>query len=230
MTDAAEIQLTPLTSQELEAINFIEEYWHDRRQFPTEQEIRTVYKLPVENLFSHPTFITALEARGIPRPPTSVEGLPTGLTKLQVAAALKYMDIHDKRSLSAKLKEIGVTTIQWNGWMRGKRFRDFVIDGIGRDFEENVHEAQMGLRKAMEDGNPNAIKLYYELTKRYNSNEGQIGNLKVVLAQVIEAVQRHVTDPETLALISRDFEVILGGGGTAPLVIEERQPEIRELL
>lgn len=220
----------PLSSKELEAINFIEEYWHDRRQFPTEAEIKAVYKAPVDELFAHPTFIVALEARGIPRPPTSTQQLPTGLTQLQVAAALKYLDVEDKRTLATKLREIGVTTTQWYGWMKGARFRDFVVHNSNQDFEENLHEAQMGLRRAMENGNPNAIKLYYELTKRYNSNEGQIGNLKVVISQIIEAVQRHVRDPETLEAIAHDFEAILSGGGTAKLVIEERVPELKELL
>lgn len=222
--------LTPLTSNQLEVVNFIEEYWHSHRDFPTEKELTSIYEGPVEDLFRHPTFLAALEARGIRKPPQSTEDLPTGLSKLQLAAALKYLDIEDKRTLSTKLKEIGVTTTQWYGWMRGKRFREFVIDNTARDFEENLHEAQMGLRRAMERGETSAIKLYYELTKRYNSNEGQIGNLKVVLAQVIESVQRHVTDPETLALITNDFSNILSGGGTAPLVIEERTPEMRELI
>lgn len=223
-------ELVPLSSDEIEAINFIEQYWHDNRRFPTEAELEKAYGASVERFFAHPTVHAALEARGIPRPPGSKDELPKGLTKLQLAAALKFLDVEDKRSLATKLKEIGVTTSQWYGWMKGKRFRDFVTDNTTRDFEESLHEAQMGLRKAVSDGNPAAIKLYYELTNRYNSNDGQIGNLKVVISQIIEAVQRHVTDPETLELIASDFSMILGSGGTKPITIEERQPEIRELL
>lgn len=221
--------VTPLTSDQLEAVNLIEELWHRYRRLPTEKELAVAYSSPVEDLFSHPTFRLALEARGVPLPESRTD-LPTGLSKQQVAAALKYLDVEDKRSLATKLKEIGVTTGQWYAWMKTKKFQEFVLDNSTRDFEENLHEAQMGLRKAMETGNPAAIKLYYELTKRYNSNEGEIGNLKVVISQIIEAVQRHVTDPETLQLISNDFAAILGGGGNAPIAIQERTPEIRELM
>jgi hypothetical protein len=114
--------------------------------------------------------------------------------------------------------------------MKQKRFKEFVLDASSEDFETNLHEAQMGLRQAMDRGEVAAIKFYYELTKRYNSNEGAIGNIKVVLAQIIEAVQRHVTDPETLEAIRRDFDVILGSGGTKPIQIIEHQPEIKELI
>jgi hypothetical protein len=221
--------LTPLTSEELNAVDFCEEHWHRYRRFPTKQELGQFYKAPVDSFLSHPTVRFSLENRGI-TVPAEESDLPTGLSKIQVAAALKFLDVEDKRSLSTKLKEIGVTTAQWYGWMKSKRFKDFVIDNSASDFEDALHEAQMGLRRSMERGETQAIKLYYELTKRYNSNEGQIGNLRVVLAQIIETVQRHVTDAETLKLIANDFEAILGGGGVKPLAIEERTPDIKELL
>lgn len=222
-------ELVPLTSEELEAVDFCEEYWHQYRRFPTKQEIAKVYEPPVENLLNHPTVRLSLERRGL-TVPAEESDLPTGLSKLQVIAALKYLDMEDKRSLSTKLKEVGVTTTQWYGWMKSQRFKNFVLDNSAVDFEEALHEAQQGLRRAMERGETTAIKFYYELTKRYNSNEGEIGNLKVVIAQILEAVQRHVTDPETMQLIANDFGMILGGGGMKPIAIQERTPEIRELL
>lgn len=229
MTDAA---LQPLTSDELDMVAYFEEHWLRYHRLPEHNDIKNRYPGPVEDLLRNPTFQLSLTNRGIALPSLTAgePQLPTGFSREQLAAISRFLDIEDKRQLSTKLKEVGVTTTQWYGWMKSKKFKDFVLNASTEDFEENLHEAQMGLRRAMDRGEVAAIKFYYELTKRYNSNEGAIGNLKVVIAQIIETVQRHVTDPETLASISRDFEAILGSGGTKPVQIIEHQPEIKELL
>lgn len=230
MTELAAQNLQPLTSEQLDMVAYFEEHWFRYHALPLEQDIKARYSASVEDLLKNPTFQLSLQNRGIPLPSGEGNSLPTGFSREQIAAITRFLDIHDKRSLQTKLKEIGVTTTQWNGWMRSKKFKDYVLDASTEDFETNLHEAQLGLRQAMDRGEVAAIKFYYELTKRYNANEGNIGNLKVVLAQIIETVQRHVTDPETLEAISRDFEVILGAGGTKPIQIIEHQPEMKELL
>lgn len=224
--------LQPLTSEELDMVAYFEEHWLRYHKLPELNDVKRRYPLPVDDLFKNPTFQLSLSNRGIPLPTPQGGSNPldTGLSREQIAAIQKFLDIEDRRTLQTKLKEIGVTTTQWYGWMKQKRFKEFVLDASTEDFEENIHEAQMGLRRAMDRGETAAIKFYYELTKRYNSSEGAIGNLKVVIAQIIEAVQRHVTDPETLVAISRDFEAILGSGGTKPIAIIEHQPEIKELI
>lgn len=230
-------ELMPLTSEELDMVAYFEEHWLRYHRLPELNDVKRRYTvdgkpLPVEDLLKNPTFQLSLSNRGIPLPTPQGGSNPldTGLSREQIAAIQKFLDIEDRRTLQTKLKEVGVTTTQWYGWMKQKRFKEFVLDASTEDFEENIHEAQMGLRRAMDRGETAAIKFYYELTKRYNSSEGAIGNLKVVISQIIEAVQRHVTDPETLASISRDFEAILGAGGTKPIAIIEHQPEIRELI
>jgi hypothetical protein len=95
--------------------------------------------------------------------------------------------------------------------MKDPKFKEFVLSNSTKDFEESLHLAQQGLIRAIDRGETHAIKFYYELTGRHDSNTSSVGNIKVVLAQIIEAIQRHVKDPEVLRSISNDFDIILGG-------------------
>lgn len=203
---------------QLDIIHWTEQYWHREKKFPPVGEMQ--YAFPEEDckkLLHFITFRRAMELRGITIPDVNAGGF----SKQQMAAALKFLDVHDKRSLVTKLKEVGVTTAQWNAWMKGEKFQEFVLGSSNEDFTETaLAEAQIGLRQAMSNGEAPAIKLYYELTGRLSSDTGNLGNLKVIMAQVIEAIQRRVSDPEILKGLSDDFGAILQGRKLATAVVE----------
>jgi hypothetical protein len=204
-------ELLPLTSEQLSLVNWIEQYWHRHGEFPKPGALRNRFgaELDVNALLEHKTFRLSMINRGVVLPDPSY--LPEELTAEQVNAALRFLDIEDKRSLQTKLKEIGVSTTQWYAWMKDPKFKEFVLSNSTKDFEESLHLAQQGLIRAIDRGETHAIKFYYELTGRHDSNTSSVGNIKVVLAQIIEAIQRHVKDPEVLRSISNDFDIILGG-------------------
>jgi hypothetical protein len=61
------------------------------------------------------------------------------------------------------------------------------------------------------------------LTGRYTENSGQIENIKIIIARLIEVIQVRVKDPETLRAISQDFNMILSG--QSPIINEVAQIE-----
>lgn len=221
-------QVIPLSLKELAVVDYCEEYWHTYSKFPPVGTLEAEFaQLSIKQLLLHPTFRLSMKNRGIILPETKS---PNRLSKEQLAAAIKFLDLHDKRALGTKLKEVGVTTTQWYAWMKDPVFKDFVLESSSKDFEDALHEAQHGLRQAIDRGETNAIKFYYEVTNRYNSQTGQVGNIKVVLAQVLEAIQRHVKDPEVIRAIGQDFENILQAGGTSPVDLVEPPKDYLRLI
>lgn len=196
-------------------INAIEHYWHKNEVFPPNDFFKYEKFDIVENL-KHETFHLALVKRGI-KVPVVVDRsnghvTPDGLTTEQVAAITTVVNFEDKRPRSVKLREMGITTTQWGGWLKDPEFKKFLHQMTTTHLQDVLHVANEGLLHAVERGDTNAIKFYYELTGRHTQESGSMQNLRVVLAKVIESIQRNVQDPEVLKAISSDFEIILAGG------------------
>ncbi len=193
----------------------IEQYWHKNEVFPPSDFFQYEEFDIVDNL-KHETFHLALMKRGIKVPiivdRSSSAVMPDGLTAEQVAAITTVINFEDRRPRSVKLREMGITTTQWGGWLKDAEFKEFLHQMTTTHLQDVLHVANEGLLHAVERGDTNAIKFYYELTGRHTQESGSMHNLKVVLAKVIESIQRNVKDPAVLRAISADFELILAGG------------------
>jgi hypothetical protein len=195
-------------------INKIEQYWHKNEVFPPNDFFKYEEFDIAENL-KHETFHLALVKRGITIPVVTdrnVLAKPDGLTAEQVAAITTVINFEDKRPRSVKLREMGISATQWGGWLKEPEFKSFLHQMTTTHLNDVLHIANEGLLHAVERGDTNAIKFYYELTGRHTQESGSMQNLKVVVAKLIESVQRNVKDPEILRAISTDFEIILSGG------------------
>jgi YesN/AraC family two-component response regulator len=64
------------------------------------------------------------------------------------------------------------------------------------------------LLRGVNKGNTASIKLYYELTGRYNPNEEQNVNIRILIAKMLEVIQKHVRDPNTLNQLAVEFSQI----------------------
>ena len=192
--------MQPLTSYELEIVNNVEQYWHQHSKFPPD----SFFKGSI-NLLEKPAFKRAMAARGISINPSQL------LTKEQMAAVLAVTNYLDRRSQGAKLKALGISPQQWGGWLRNQDFKKYLHEVSSSFYEDALHVAQDAVIKKVEQGDMNAVKFYMESTNRYNSNQGEIQNLRVIIAKLVEVLQRRVTDPEILNSISHDFNLILNG-------------------
>jgi hypothetical protein len=168
----------------------------------------------------NPTFRTALINRGIKIPVEPGQRI-RDLTDEQVAAIATVLNFEDKRSRSAKLKSLGISPVQWMGWMKEPKFKKFLHQLSRENFQDSVHVAHEGMLRAVDRGDTNAIKFYMELTGRYTQSTPSEQNIRIILARVIESIQRHVQDPDILRAIATDFDAIMRG----EVPVEKRQIE-----
>lgn len=207
--------MTPLTSAELEIINWVEYYWHRNSAFPPLNKFREKYgdKFSLEELVNKQSFRKAMTNRGISLPIGAER--PEELTEEQLAAIIAVTNFMDKRSQYSKLKSLGISTTKWNGWLKNKDFKEYLHKLSASNFTDSIHVVQEGLLKKAETGDVNAVRFYYELTGRYSGQDSELENLKVVLARLGEILQIHIKDPELLRLIANDFQAVMNGNKIA---------------
>lgn len=208
--------MDPLTLDEFKIVTWVEQTWNITGKFPTVLELKDQFPEFNSKLLNKPVFMKAMENRGI-GVPSKTEVAKGELSEEQLAAILSITDYHDKRTQSAKLRALGVSTVKWNGWMRDARFKHYVHNLSASVFDDAIHVAQMGLAKRLEAGDVNAAKFYMELTGRFNSGEStQLENLNLVIARLTEVLQIHIKDPDVLRLIYRDLDTALNGKQAQP--------------
>lgn len=202
------VPAAPMTHAEQQALHYIEQTYQYTRTFPkTEILEKRFAPFTLRGAMRKSSFVNGLVNRGIPLPMAEHEYL----SPLQVAAVTSILNWDDKRSRASKLKELGVTTAQWSGWLRSKKFKEYLNSISSENFEEAVDHAHEGLMRAVDKGNTEAIKYFMEVTGRYSASNAEIQNFKIVLARVIESIQRHIKDPAIIAAISSDFNLIMNG-------------------
>ena len=101
----------------------------------------------------------------------------------------------DKRTIPAKLKEAGLSTKDWQAYLRRKRHYEYFQNRLDEVFDEDIrNEAKISLAKAVSNGDLQAIKYYNELKNIYRP-ETQNANqmISIVLTAVMEILAAHVT-------------------------------------
>lgn len=195
------MDMEPLNLYEIRLVNRVEQYWHQHHSFPPDDFFDGTLVL------EKPAFKRAMSMRGIIMP-SEIEDL----TSEQMAAILSVTNYLDKRSQASKLKALGITNQQWQGWLVNPKFKQYLHNTSSSTFNDALHTAQEGLMRKVEAGDVNAVKFYMEMTGRYTESGGQVENLKVIISRLIEVIQRHIKDPEQLRAISTDFNTVLSGG------------------
>lgn len=158
------------------------------------------------------SFINALERRGIDLP--NKIDRTYELSSLQVSAVAAITNFNDKRRPATKLKELGITMGQWQGWLKNPKFRKYLHTLSSLEVSDGLYVAHQGLMDAMERGQVEAIKYYMEITGRAPKDSKQEQDIRTVLTRVMEAIQITVRDPLKIAEIGRQFDMIMNGGRT----------------
>ncbi|HET7713275.1 MAG TPA: hypothetical protein VFK94_02300 [Patescibacteria group bacterium] len=206
--------MAKLSSEQHDFINFLEQYWYENGALPTKEycnEIGLASGSTLDNLwdsFSVPDFRDAVLSRGI-----SLRGLefspndPKGrvLTEEQLAVANTMLDLRDNRSQKKKLMDLGIPTQKWEAWLRDPAFQHYLRQRAENALGDNQHEAHLALVDRVRSGDISAIKYFNELTGRYVPQRSNNVDISLVLMRVIEAVQRHVTDPMVQEKIAQEL-------------------------
>lgn len=189
-----------LPDWQIDAINYIERHFNISGAPPPDADILEYLKITkkypnvslgdIRELKKSSLFKKSLQSRGIE--------LEADLTQRQLAAASVMLNLTDRRSDEKKLRDIGVSTEEFSTWMQSSTFAEYMRLRSEQMINNSVHEAHMGLMRGVRQGNTASIKLYYEMTGRYNPNEENNVNIRLLIGKVLEAIQKHVRDPNTL--------------------------------
>lgn len=171
---------------------------------PTVNEMHALWpRIPVKTfaaLALTEEFRQALDYRGIQWNET------TGLSYEQNMALLKLSDPTDRRMTGAKLKELGVPYARYQAWMRDAMFSQALRSMSENNLKDAIPVALNKLVANAESGDQRAIEKVLEVTGRYNPAAQQVEDAKVVVRRIIEAVIRHVQDPDIRRAIMSDIE------------------------
>lgn len=196
-----------LTDNELDLVFFIERYHSSAGIAPDDAKIRqrfdNVSDEFLANFKTNPLVLRSMAARGIPFPDPGEK-----FSQRQMAAAATMLSYVDRRSDEKKLRDIGVTPREWAGWLQDEEFASYLRDRSERMATNSLHEAHLGLIKGMRSGNTASIKLFLEMQGRYNPEQENAVNVRLVLHKFIEVIQRYVKDPLTLHNIARDLSSV----------------------
>ena len=218
MTDCENIKLT-LNSEQYELLNYFEQFWFESGSLPT-KEFCTDNGLPAalyNKCVGSPEFRTALLARGInlsSLQPIEGESQFMGgkaLTERQLTVANVMLDLHDQKSQKKKLQELGVSSGEYTSWLRDPSFQNYLRIRAEHVLGDNQHEANFSLVDRVRTGDVNAIKYFNELTGYYRPNQTSQVDVKLILVKVMEAIQRHVSNPTEQELIADELLSLASG-------------------
>lgn len=205
---------------EREVIFYIERYHGVTGNYPPDSEVLEYLKLSLkfegidqeklDVLKNNKLFKASCESRGL------VVRQRSSLSDRQMAAASVMLNLIDRRSDEKKLRDIGVSSEEYSTWMQDNLFAQYMIERSEKMIANATHEAHIGLMRGVRQGSTNSIKLYYEMTGRYNPNEENQVNVRLLVSRILEAIQRRVRDPEVLNELAMDLTQ-LAVEATAPV-------------
>lgn len=189
-----------ISDQFMEMVFYVERYHSTMGEAPADENMKRrfdVEQSELEEFKIHPLVQKSLKHRGIVYP-----RYEDRLTDRQMAAVAAMLNYTDKRSDEKKLRDIGITTREWHGWLLDDIFAGYLKDRSERLLANSQHEAHLGLIKGMRTGNIAHVKLYNEMNGRYNPEQENQFNVRVLLSRFVEILQKHVSDPVILNAIA----------------------------
>lgn len=184
---------------------WVETYWHTHHKYPDVVDFAEKFGLEANeiNLMNMSKFwLKCLDARGIARPNTEANYL----SDRQIAAIAIITNFDDTRSPVAKLAQINVTEEELNGWRSNPGFMESLQRRTDNILENVAPDATAELARKIKRGDFNALKFWFEITGRAASPEAV--NVKQAMQILVEAVQKHVSDPETLQKIADEVNQV----------------------
>ena len=176
-----------------EHLTFIEVHYQSTGKLPSKADFEnnfTPARLPkTDDDWKHLllSFQEALEARGIPPYETPLEYLEP----LFVYAVGLICNPYDKRSLPAKLKEAGLSTRQWQAFLRKPAQQEYFQNRLQTIFDEDTqNDAKLALQSLIANKDLQAIKYYNELQNIYRPQATL--DVSIILRAMMEILAKHV--------------------------------------
>lgn len=221
-----------LTPEQYEFLLYMEQTYWKRSLLPTLEQLKAEGVEVTEDFYlscwTNPAFVANLKGRGLPDTVMLhiLETIGVGdkrpafskyvLTEQQMTVANMLLDVHDSRARVKKLTEAGVSLSEFNAWLKDPAYQAYCRERAEQLLLENQSDAHIALIGRVRQGDLGAIKYFNAITGRFaesrasgvtiNNNFGS-----ELLRGVVEVIQRHVKDPETLRAIADDILVLQAG-------------------
>jgi hypothetical protein len=186
---------------------FVEHFFNQMGKLPSQERIRLEFpKMPARDVKTNISIAAVkLTAKGYNVTRREY------LSPEQIAVANSLMNLEDKRSRSKKLQDFGVSTATFGNWKKDPAFNAYLRERGEALLGNSIGEVHLALIDAASSGDVSAMKLFYEITGRHTPGSRQDINVQAMLVQVIEAVQKHVSDPKILQAIATEIQENTGG-------------------
>jgi hypothetical protein len=184
---------------------WFETYYHKHGRYPTDSEVMTYFGwslTQVKSLSVNKFWLGCLDRRGMVRPNYDI----SVLSDRQNTAIAIITNWSDTRSPVSRLADAGITEQELQGFYSNPHFMKELVARSEASFNHLAPAATAQLGRAIQKGNFQAVKFYYEITGRASSPEAV--NVKRAMQVLIEAVQKHVKDPTTLAAIAAEVQAL----------------------
>lgn len=197
----------PLTArQEHELMAYYEQVYWETSQLPSDELVSSKTGFPIARIKkfrSSQWFQDQLKARGMSPGETLGDGV---LTPEQIVIANMYLNTWDNTSMRQKLEILGISTAQFAAWKRDPAFSRYLQVRAEEQFKASDAAAFKTLTKAVEGGDLNATKLYFEMRGRYQPRVHVSVDIQSILVRMVEIVAKHVDQPETIEAIATELE------------------------
>jgi hypothetical protein len=189
-----------------EAITFIETFYFQYKSLPSLADF--VAKFSPDLLPKGPAdwedFLVniqePLQNRGIPAYETPLDYLEPNF----VLAVNLIVNPYDKRPIPGKLKEAGLTTKQWQGFLRQASHQEYYRKRLDQIFDEDTqNDAKLALQRLIQAGDLQAIKHYHELQNIYRPSQ-QDNQIQLILMAIMEILTMHVP-PEIIGKVAESL-------------------------
>lgn len=223
--------MSALNESHIRILSYMEQVFWETGFVPTNEKIAEDLKIPLNKLvrsYDNPDFKQAAAARGLDLEPDKSS---KALEPRQVLLANMMMNILDKQTLREKLKQIGVSPQTYQAWRRQPAFQNYLKKRAEQIFNDSDTEAYLGLAKAVQSGDLNAIKFHMEVRGVYNPRVQVDINIEQVLVRVVDIVAKFV-EPSVLEQIGNELDSVLGSNNASPFEIPQTSsafPDIGEI-
>lgn len=201
-----------LEEQHVEFILWIEQYFLLNGRLPTHsesQEFISVDSTEWSSFWKNNAVRSCLLTRGVPlRHPEPIskealESLPDAVLSYRQLECIKVLyDPNDMRPDHTKLKKLGIKTTEYEAWRRDPAFLNYAhqrASNLVKDLDDDAYRA---FADNVRSGDHNAIKMFFEMKGIYRANDPSVLSLQTVIQQIIDIIQREITDPGQLQRIS----------------------------
>lgn len=234
-------------------VSLIKQHYKLYGYMPDAVEAKNEYDISHEdfaNYLKEPLVLQMLQAEGIVKDfytsqtllekinGHSIGWLDGILTPLQLKVADVMLDLIDNRSQKKKLQDLGVSTTQYNTWLKDDNFKKYMALRAKSMKEEQAYEADLALMDKIRMGDMKAIQLHYEMTGQYSPGsaraDAQMVDFQNLLVNILEIVTDEIDDPAVGARIADRFRDLVGARTLASelatgTVIKPEIAENREL-